>query len=205
MPSRTRRSCTPGLILTFALCALSILVEGCGAVQTPSAATSTIKSATFSHVGFTTTCIGCHLADRPTIVVSSYQHDYALHGHDDCVECHTQAGITWTGAYHQHDPIPGIQCAICHVEDRPTMATYPDGTVVQGHFNGHDCVECHLPQLTTVSIPFAYSHVDVFGNMTKTCLPCHLQEGVKAHGASVSDCVECHASTVNWGDGKANR
>lgn len=183
---------------------LAALLQACGAVQPPSAATSNVQAATFSHANFTTTCIACHLADRPTYLVSSYVHSYAVHGDDDCVECHTQPGITWAGAYHQHDPIVGIQCATCHVADRPKVANYPDGTMVQGHFEGQDCVNCHLPQLTRTPIPFTYTHVNVFGNMTKTCLPCHLQQGVEAHGPSIGDCVSCHTPTGDWKDGKTN-
>lgn len=184
-----------------------LALAGCNAVpQTPGSATAEQLSATatFTHAGLTSTCIGCHLADRPNGVIHSYVHTYSKHGQDDCVECHAAPAGTnpssaaWAGAYHQHSPFAGIQCATCHVYDRPSMAYYPDGTTVSGHFDSFDCVSCHLPQLTTAYVPFVFSHQDVFGNSIKTCLPCHQQQGVAQHGAAIGDCAQCHSRFGDW-------
>jgi hypothetical protein len=188
--------------------ALLFSASGCNFMQAPASSQTT---ATFSHVGLAATCIGCHVPDRPTTLVKSYLHSYSAHGMEDCVECHsqTQAGISWTGAYHQHAATTGLLCTTCHVNDRPTIGLNfgTNGTLTPaaagvGHYPTKDCIQCHLPPLTQAAATaaagtFVFSHVDSFGDTPGTCLPCHLLQGQVAlpaamHGPNVGDCVRCH-------------
>ena len=112
----------------------------------------TWEGALFGHSPQTTSCVACHVSDRPSGpvgMVGTYgtsQFDHSLGGGTgDCVTCHTlipaNIGVQWAGGYYSHSPAP-TTCITCHIKDRPVG---PAGTQMFDHANGGqgDCVVCH--------------------------------------------------------------
>lgn len=142
-----------------------------------------------------TSCGTCHNSKRPA----------APHPTDgDCVGCHNFPD--WKNAIFSHTPKPATCGDYCHVRPTATAqraypnqgppAGFTEGGPGSGHFNGKECVECHLtPPEGGTTFGFDHSKPSL-----KFCLPCHYDKGVEEHGANTSgyemtgygNCNTCH-------------
>ena len=88
--------------------------------------------AMIDHANFTTSCIDCHVPDRPAPV------DQTPHGNNlDCNTCHRfiAADPQWLSRQQfSHVPAP-TSCLSCHGSLRPKAPPHPDTTA--------DCAACH--------------------------------------------------------------
>lgn len=179
----------------------------CKSCHAPQSATQADWSGgSFSHVPAPTTCIGCHLAQRPVAVTSS-GFDHSKNGTGDCVDCHQDPGVTWTGASgFDHSTIPPeTRCDSCHAPQRPAAAIdvpWPGHPADPNQFlhsvvAATDCKACHLDPGVAWA-PGVYSHSPNPGQ----CAICHLnQRPVGPAGSPLfdhalggsGDCVACHA------------
>ncbi len=181
----------------------------CKSCHAPLSATKTNWSGgSFNHVPTPTTCIGCHLGQRPVAPTSS-GFNHALGGTGDCVACHQDPGGQWTGAVSGFDHgtlSPATRCDSCHASDRPATAInvpWPGNPAKPNKFLHSvmpttDCKGCHL-QPGGVWAGGIYSHIPSAGQ----CSVCHLnQRPVGPAGSPVfdhalggsGDCVACHAN-----------
>ncbi len=174
----------------------------------------------FSHNPTPANCSTCHTADRPTVIVSGFDHKIA--GMGDCKSCHKNPGVAWTGASFTHSPTPGT-CIDCHLSKRPTgLAGSPPFDHSKGGLG--DCKSCHKVNIGTNWTGASFSHnptpascndchsverpVGLIGNPkfdhakggTGDCVSCHKNPGVSwtggsfSHSPTPSTCIDCHLS-----------
>lgn len=119
----------PTLILASLLC-----FNNC--VQRPQSEESTVSSSShFQHADKMTSCLVCHIPDRPTPTLG-----YVHYNNQDCVTCHVPT--TWSDhSWHFHNPAQPT-CIQCHHKDQPPS---PQGLA---HYNNQDCLLCHQAALT---------------------------------------------------------
>ncbi len=167
------------------------------------------------------TCVNCHLGNRPVGPVGNPAYDHANGGTGDCIGCHTSAGVTWVTTMFNHSPTP-TSCNTCHASARPApTALLPAGATKDQYlhsvgFNGSaDCVSCHTSVPANVGVRWAggtYNHKTNANTNVATCTPCHdKQRPVGLIGnppydhanGGTGDCVSCHKNigTV-WSGGQ---
>ncbi len=179
--------------------------KSCHAVK--SATQTDWRGGTFSHNPLPTTCIDCHLAQRPVTLTSS-GFDHSIGGLGDCAACHQNAGVRWTGAIsgYDHGTMPATtRCDSCHAAKRPAAAVsvaWPGHPSSPNQFlhsvmPATDCKGCHLDPGGAWAGGI-YSHSPNPGQ----CTVCHLnQRPVGPSGSPLfdhalggsGDCVACHA------------
>lgn len=153
-------------------------------------------SAAFDHTGVTT-CIACHIPNRPTTPVGNPLFDHSQGGTGDCATCHmavaSNIGVSWAGGVFAHS-LTFNACISCHTSSQwPTsagpfnsasgslVALFPHSTQGSG-----DCVTCHQKALVNItSTPPVQSWV---------------QTGTFTHTAATSACIACHTS-AQWPSG----
>jgi hypothetical protein len=168
----------------------------------------TWASASYAHDPLPSSCDECHSAQRPTTVVNSFSHDAG--GTGDCVSCHVNVGVSWSGGFFSHSPAPE-NCSDCHVGTRPTglVGNPPFDHDIAGT---GDCKNCHeVP--SAVQIDWSggsFSHDPA----PDSCIDCHL--GKRPVGLAgtppfdhaqggTGDCLNCHlpksATQTDWSGG----
>lgn len=158
------------------------------------------SGAKYDHTPTPTSCNDCHAGKRPVGLVGSPPFDHASGGSGDCVSCHKQPGVLWSGASFSHKPAPA-SCNNCHEAKRPVglIGTPPFDHAIAGK---GDCVSCHKqPGVTWSGASFSHSNP-----VPTTCIGCHLSKRPSAvvngfdHSVSgTGDCVTCHKQPgVSW-------
>lgn len=187
----------------------------CGACHTVKANWS--GAIDFSHSPVPTSCIGCHVGDRPTGTVGTNPpFNHASNngaGLGDCKICHLSPGVTWTGGVISHSPRP-TTCAGCHGTQKPAAAVRSTNPVVvdgQHYVNDYlhslvagDCAACHagVPPQASDWTGGKYSHSPA----PASCTTCHaitkptvVVAGFDHSQAGLGDCKGCHLSPgVTW-------
>jgi len=155
----------------------------------------------YSHNPTPTTCISCHINQRPTGVVQGFDH--ASGGTGDCVACHQNPGGSWSGAITiphptsgltNQAPYSGLQCATCHgqggISSRQLQvpaANHMGGT-------GNSCISCH-------------ANFSAFTGATTSTTQPILKYAHTNSTAPMNDCRTCHSfsngsmsafSTPSW-------
>lgn len=170
-------------------------------------------------------CANCHGQEKPAGLVGASNFDHATIGNQDCVSCHTNAGVTWQGAMStfSHTPMP-TSCNSCHAGQRPSPNTrVPTGATKNlfkhaAIYNGTaDCVSCHTSVVANVGVTFAggtFDHKTNTGANVTTCMECHdLERPIGTSPTSsydhkqsgTLDCATCHNSPgVRWSGAVAN-
>lgn len=194
----------------------------CKSCHAPPGATQTDWSGgNFSHSPAPSTCIDCHLADRP-VGPTTGGFDHALGGTGDCAACHVEPGVRWSGAVAGFDHAtlaPTTRCDSCHAGDSPAAAVnvpWPGHPAQPNQFlhtivAATDCRSCHLDPGGAWS-GGRYAHDPNPGR----CSVCHLNQRPigpvgpvgslfdHANGGS-GDCVACHVvaspSKTDWTGG----
>jgi Class III cytochrome C family len=169
------------------------------------------------------TCYPCHQQERPVGLIGSPVFNHATAGTGDCVSCHKNPGVAWSGASFNHTPTP-TSCNTCHNGIRPNATTlYPVGVTTSQYvhatqFNGTaDCVSCHTTVTANIGVRWAggkFNHKSNTGATVTSCAPCHnVQRPAGIVGASLfnhtangaGDCGSCHKSPgVAWTGGKVS-
>ncbi len=157
----------------------------------------------FSHVPAPTTCIECHINQRPVVLTAS-GFDHSKNGTGDCVDCHHDAGVSWSATTFDHNQLsPDTRCDSCHAAQRPPA---PLNVAWAGHPNNPnqfvhavvatlDCKGCHA-DAGGAWTPGTYAHVPNPGQ----CNVCHVNQrptavvnGFSHSAGGMGDCVSCHA------------
>lgn len=162
----------------------------------------TWKGAEFTHAvtppAAQLNCRNCHLLQRPSTTVNGFSHIDA--SATDCAVCHTQPGVSWSGAVYEHKPVP-TTCAKCHLSKRPSYVVKNFAHSVAGT---GDCVTCHKnPGVSWAGAVYGHNPAPA------TCRECHLSRrptGVVQKFfhelAGMGDCVSCHKSPgLTWAGG----
>lgn len=87
------------------------------------------------------------------------------------------------------------KCAPCHETNRPGQTQSPPPSLLAstGHFTGQDCSACHQPlNASPTAATFSFSHMDAFGGVLRTCLPCHEARRKSIDHYAGKDCALCH-------------
>lgn len=105
----------------------------------------TWAGAKFGHNPQPGSCIECHAAERPMMLVGNPVFDHtnpSFGGTEDCLSCHSASvGVSWVGGRYAHSPQPG-SCITCHIAQRPT--TLVGNPPFNHSLNGSgDCFGCH--------------------------------------------------------------
>jgi hypothetical protein len=165
---------------------------------------STWAGANYSHQPTPTQCSSCHANERPIGLVGTPPFNHANGGMGDCVSCHKNPGVSWTGGSFSHTPAP-TQCLSCHAGKRPVGLI---GNPPFNHANGGmgDCVSCHKNPGNSWA-GGTYNHLPV----PTQCLSCHVSDrptGLVGNPAfnhangGLGDCVSCHKKPgVSWTGG----
>jgi hypothetical protein len=143
------------------------------------------------------TCLPCHTGQRPVGSVGTPAFDHANGGTGDCVSCHTQLGVTWSGGTYNHSPAP-TSCLGCHSAKMPSAATVtPSGATRDQFYHSAtyvgtgECVSCHTSVAANLGVRWSGGF---FGHSPKpsACSTCH--EGNRPGGHHTGqDCVSCHS------------
>jgi Class III cytochrome C family len=182
------------------------------------------KGSFHANMATVTTCQGCHSNERPSAIVSNFNH--TLNGNGDCVTCHTNPGLSWAGGNVSHSPTP-TACYSCHVADPLYTAIQ---NTVKNQMNHSsititECVACHgsaaaasnwaswnvenVPNGTSTALSSKGTvHTNKAG--LTTCQGCHSNERPVAavngfsHAANgTGDCVSCHTNQgLSWAGGQ---
>ncbi len=138
----------------------------------------------FRHTGTETTCVTCHLQNRPA-AINGFSH----YNNNDCVSCHIAGGLWTTHTFHAQNSNP-VSCSSCHEKDRKAAV------LGVPHGNGDDCVGCH-----TVSNSWA-TGASPHNPLPTSCTSCHTADRpAPVNGQphyNNGDCVTCHVAGGLW-------
>lgn len=149
-----------------------------------------------------TTCIQCHINERPAATGTIPSHTVAPYS-GDCNSCHSYALtnnlMSWKTAF-SHTPTPAT-CFECHKPLPPTTMVYPRApsrkSSPSAGFNhdpsfGNECASCHTVVTGNIGTSWKggyFNHsangIDI-NNAATSCTPCHVDHG------SGPKCADCH-------------
>lgn len=148
----------------------------------------------------TTHCVTCHSPGHKTTTVRPVlEANGTTHPVDDnCENCHSSAGLTWSGALGKpsnHDTLTS-GCSGCHTKDKP--ATHIPTA-------NNNCENCHRPNQAAFKPWLTWTHSSI-QTSSYGCYQCHDGTHPDTTGRSnkhiaitgTSGCSNCHKTTTAW-------